>query len=44
MTKKRRKPTSGVCGDCRNFKKGRCKRKDEPRKAGDQACGHFDPR
>ncbi len=33
-----------VCGKCRNYKGGRCKRTDKKRSPDDKACGSFDPR
>ena len=43
MGKKKAKAEK-VCGNCANFKKGRCMRKDKKRSADDKACGSFDPR
>jgi hypothetical protein len=42
--KKKSPKVEKVCGNCANFKKGRCTRKDKKRSAGDKACGSFDPR
>jgi hypothetical protein len=36
--------TAKVCGNCKNFKSGRCTRKDKKRSPKDEACGSFDPR
>lgn len=42
--KKKHAKATLVCGNCKNFKAGRCTRKDKKRSATDKACGSFDPR
>ncbi|MDP2300737.1 MAG: hypothetical protein U1E08_06245 [Coriobacteriia bacterium] len=44
MGKKKHAKATLVCGNCKNFKAGRCTRKDKKRSATDKACGSFDPR
>jgi hypothetical protein len=42
--KKKGAKAEKVCGNCKNFKAGRCQRRDKKRSADDKACGSFDSR